>query len=104
MATADVILAFRLMIDESDESVYTDLLLSDRIDAATSQNALAKAIWLEKAARFSRMVDMQEGTSRRSLSQMMDHALLMSRSFAAAEDSEITAASRQTQTRAIERV
>jgi hypothetical protein len=106
MALADVILAFRLMIDEADESVYTDLLLSDRLDAAVSQNRLAQAIWLEKAARYSRLVDMQEGTSRRSLSQMMDHALLMAKTYGTAADSEDggSTSGKQTQTRAIERV
>lgn len=105
MATPPEISAFRLMIDEPTFDMYSDLLLSDRIDSSTSKSALASIIWLEKAAKYARLVDIQEGTSRRALSQLQEHALLMSKSYAAQAGSDGTGStSRQTVTRPIERV
>lgn len=103
MATADEIAEFRLTIDERDTANYTDIQLSDRMDASTSLDTLASTIWLEKAARYTRLVDMQEGTSRRSLSQMYQHALLMSKTHAELADGAVAVA-RRTTTRAIERI
>jgi len=105
MATAAEIAAFRFTIDEQDGAVYTDQLLSDRLDSATNLNRLASTIWLEKAAKYARLVDTQEGTSRRSLSQLQEHALLMAGRYSGLADAEDgTLPSKQTQTRAIERV
>jgi hypothetical protein len=105
MATPDEITAFRLIIDERDPTHYTDQTLSDRMDASTDHNLLASGIWLEKAARYSALVDMQEGTSRRSLSQMVTHALLMARTYSGlSEDADTTGPGKRTTTRAIERI
>lgn len=104
MATSDEISAFRLKINETDDTTYTDQQLSDRLDAATSENRLAADIWLEKAAKFGSLVDMQEGTSRRSLSQMAAHAISMMNVYAGLADGEGTApVGKRTTTRAIER-
>jgi hypothetical protein len=107
MATPEEIAAFRLTIGEADStSTYTDQSLSDRLDVAgTDTVALAVTIWREKAARYSAMVDMQEGTSSRKLSQLYDHALKMASSLSEASDgSSGGSTGRRTTTRAIERV
>lgn len=105
MATADEISAFRLTIGEPDETTYSDSLLSDRIDVADDLNALAATIWREKAATYAKLVDMQEGTSRRTLSQLQSQALAMATAFSSASDgSGATAVGHKTRTRPIERV
>lgn len=105
MATQEEIDAFRLTIGEQDETMYTDLLLSDRMDAATDLTELAVTIWREKAARYARLVDMQEGTSRRSLSQMYEQALgMISVLSGESGGSGGTSSAHKTTTRAIERV
>lgn len=82
MATAEEIAAFRLLIDESDDvAPYDDLALSARLDAATSEQALAKQIWLEKAASYAGMVNTSESGSSRSLSDLHKNALAMAKGF-----------------------
>lgn len=104
MATAEEIAAFRLIVDEQDGTTYTDELLSSRLDAADDLNALASMIWLEKAAKYARLVDIQEGTSRRSLSQMQEQALAMATKYGGLADVDGTApVGKRTTTRAIER-
>ena len=105
MATAEEITAFRLTIAESTDETYSDADLGARIDAATDLNSLAADIWLEKAGRYSRLVDMQEGTSRRSLSQLQDQALALAKVFREASgDSGGGSGSHRTTTRAIVRL
>jgi hypothetical protein len=106
MATPEEIAAFRLIINEQDGATYSDQMLSDRLDAAVSERRLASNIWLEKAAKYASLVDIQEGTSRRSLSQLQEHALLMAARYSGlAEDDEDPSPTtgKRTTTRAIER-
>lgn len=103
MASAEEIAALRLLIGEPTEDMYTDASLSDRLDAAASPEALAATIWLEKSARYARLVDMQEGTSRRSLSQLQEQALAMATRFQE-EAGGSAGGSRRTTTRAIVRL
>lgn len=82
MATASEIAAFRLLIDESDDKLpYTDAALGERLDAATSPQALAAVIWTEKAAALAALVDVSESGSSRSLGQLQDKALAMAKVF-----------------------
>lgn len=105
MATPDEIAAFRLVIGEPGSEVYTDQLLSDRLDVAESTNALAAEVWREKAARYASLVDMQEGTSSRKLSQMYDQASKMAAVYSEASgDSGGSSGGHRTTTRPIERV
>jgi hypothetical protein len=101
VATPDQVAQLRRYVDEPTEDTYTDVVLSSRIDTATSVEALASIIWLEKAAAYARLVDMQEG-SRRSLSQLQAAAMRMSTQFAGGSDTVVSSGSRTT-TRAIER-
>ena len=103
MATPEEIAALRLTIGEPTEDTYTDAQLSDRIDTADNVTLLAATIWREKAAAYARLVDMQEGTSRRTLSQLQDQALKMATSLTE-EAGGSTGGSRRTTTRAIERL
>jgi methyl coenzyme M reductase alpha subunit len=102
VATPDQVAQLRRYVDEPTEDTYTDVVLSSRIDTATSVEALASIIWLEKAAAYARLVDMQEGSSRRSLSQLQAAAMRMSTQFAGGSDTVVSSGSRTT-TRAIER-
>lgn len=82
MATADEIAAFRLLIDEADDKLpYDDVALSSRLDDATSAEALASAIWREKAARLSALVNVSESGSSRNLGDMQANALRMAETF-----------------------
>jgi hypothetical protein len=105
MATSAEIQELRLRIGEPTSEMYSDATLSDRIDAAENVTLLAAQIWSEKAAKYAAMVDMQEGTSRRSLSQLQEQALKMSTALSAeAGGSGGVSGVRRTTTRAIERV
>lgn len=77
MATGQEISDLRVMINELTNETYTDFVLSERIDSASSLQSLASAIWREKAGRYSELVDIQEGASRRSLGSLHSQALKM---------------------------
>lgn len=80
MATAAEIAAFRLLIDEQEDKLpYTDAALGERMDSATSPQALAAVIWTEKAAALAALVDVSESGSSRSLGQLQDKALAMAK-------------------------
>lgn len=82
MATAEEIAAFRLLIDEADDKLpYDDISLSSRLDVATSSEALAGAIWREKAARYAAMVNVSESGSSRNLGDLQSNALKMADTF-----------------------
>lgn len=84
MATAEEIAEFRLLIDEqADKLPYTDSRLGERIDGATSIQALAAAIWTEKAAAYAALVNTSESGSSRSLGDLQDKALRMAATFSA---------------------
>jgi hypothetical protein len=93
----------RRMIDEPTEAVYTDVALSERITSAASLNALAQEIWLEKSARYSRLVDMSEGSSSRKLSQLYTQAVGMAGKYGALAEAGGLGGSRPTRIRPIER-
>lgn len=103
MATPEEIAAFRLTIGEPDETMYTNVSLSDRLDVTESAD-LAITIWREKAASYARLVDMQEGTSRRTLSQLMEHALQMVSELSGESGGSGSGTGRAATTRAIERI
>jgi hypothetical protein len=77
MATADEVAALRLLIAEPDETYYTEEQLSGRLDDALSANHAAHSIWVEKAARYTELVDKSEGGSSRSNGALQDKALKM---------------------------
>lgn len=74
MAVTELALLRRL-VDEPDESTYTDVELTDRLNAAGGdKNVVAAAVWQEKVVKYSTMVDISEGGSTRRNSQAYDHA------------------------------
>jgi len=94
----------RLYIDEPTDVVYPDATLLARIETAASLYHLARDIWLEKAARYSRLVDMTEGTSSRKLSQLQQQSLAMANNYGGlAQDGTNPSSARRTRLRAIER-
>jgi hypothetical protein len=86
VATAEEIAAFRLLIDEGEDAEpYSDLSLGTRLDAALSSQALAKEIWLEKAAGYASLVNVSESGSSRSMSDLHKNALAMAKGFGDAD-------------------
>ena len=103
MATPEEIAALRGIINEPTQDPYTDQILSDRLDANDGNVRLtAAAIWGEKAGRYSELVDVQEGSSRRSLSALYQQALNMS-NFYGGDSGSGSGSGRFARTRPIER-
>lgn len=103
MATAAQIKDLRALLDEPDTTTYSDATLSTRIDAAKGDlYPLASQIWREKAARYAGLIDVQEGSSNRKMSQLYQNALSMASSLVV----DVTGASsrRKARTRPIERM
>lgn len=103
MATEDELAQLRRMVDDvSSPQDYTDEVLSAYVEANGGDlRSAAASIWREKAAKYVKLVDVQEGTSRRSLSAMLDHALAMAKDL---EGTEVPGESSSPTTRQIERV
>lgn len=102
MATVSEIADLRRMANEPTTAVYTDEALSTLIDASASLSAAAASIWQEKAARYASLVDVREGSSSRSLGDLYEQALSMSKHYSDA--ATVAAGGRKpARTRAIER-
>jgi hypothetical protein len=81
MATVTDIAIVREQINDPD-LVFPDERIGDLIDSLGGDLAKASAhFWRIKASRFAELVDIQEGTSRRSLSQLYDQALNLAGTF-----------------------
>ena len=87
MATASQILTLREYVDEPTTDTYTDVRLGELIDAG-SVNRAASTIWASKAAKASALVNVSEGSSSRSLSDVYSHALEMARYWGGLADNE----------------
>jgi hypothetical protein len=106
MATAEEVAVVRVNTNEPTEDHYSDVMISDLIDAWEGNlDAASAAIWRMKAGRYADLADVQEGSSRRSLGDLHEQALAMAKSFAstAASGGEITGGMRPGRTRPIER-
>jgi hypothetical protein len=104
MATPEEVAELRLLTDEpTDGDPYTDDYLAGVIDSQGSLQAAAMYVWGLKAARYSSLVDMAEGTSSRKMSDMLDNALRMRQQFATAIEDPVVELGYRTGTRAIER-
>jgi hypothetical protein len=107
MATPQEIAALRAMINQPDNvEPWTDQALSDRIDAfdGTTLQQLAGQVWAEKAASYSVLVDMQEGSSKRNLSQLQGAALKMAAHYSGETATGGAPTMRPARTRPIERL
>lgn len=107
MATQEEISALRLLIAESiDAEPYTDARLSSLLgEEGADPQSVASSLWREKAARFASLVDVQEGNSKRSLSQLQKQALEMAATFESGSTASSAGglSSRATRIRKIER-
>lgn len=82
MATqADIATLRRLIAEAEDVAPYEDSTLGERIDTSGSLNALARDIWLEKAAAYAELVDTSEGGSSRKMGDLHEQALNMANYF-----------------------
>lgn len=81
MATTQDIAELRRLIAEPTQDPYTDEELSRRLDGVDDPRKLASDIWTEKAARYAELVDIQEGSSRRSLGDLHEQAIAMARQY-----------------------
>lgn len=91
----------RNLVNETEQTPYSDEILNVRLAAAGGDiRAVAADIWTEKAARYAELVDVQEGSSRRSLGDLYEQAIAMAQQFGA---SAAVAAPYKAGTRAIER-
>jgi len=78
MASEEQIAILRRMTGEmTDAEPFDDAYLATVIDAASSMDLAALAIWEQKAASSASMVDMTESGSSRRLSQVHDQNLKM---------------------------
>lgn len=77
MATAEDVARLRRLTNEPTDTTYTNIILSAYIDAALTVELAASEVWLEKAAKYSALVDTTEGSSSRKMSQLRDAALKM---------------------------
>lgn len=80
MATPSDILTVRTNTDEPTEVNYTDVQLSDLIDALGVAGASAQ-VWEWKAARFSSMVDVTEAGASHKNSDLAKNALAMAKQY-----------------------
>lgn len=84
MASAEQIASLRRMIDDPAGSTqtYSDLALSALIDQAEGVlEAAASELWQEKAATFSRLVNVSESGSSRSMGDLYKNALAMAKYY-----------------------
>lgn len=109
MADATTIADLRRLINEpTDTEPWTDTYLSGRIDAwlltGGTVQGLAATIWREKASEYSELIDIQEGSSNRKLSQLMTQALKMAEGLDGGAAVIATSGPRRSRTRPIERM
>lgn len=84
MATADQISRLRVLIDDpaGTTQTYDDTALSALIDQAGGDlDVAASEAWQEKAASYSRLVDVTESGSSRKMGDLYKNALQMSKHY-----------------------
>lgn len=59
------------------DTLFTDAQIQGWIDATSDTDSAVVVGWRAKAAKYADLVDTAEGTSKRSLSDLLDHALKM---------------------------
>lgn len=104
MASPEQIAELRVMIAEPTTTTYSDAVLSARIDAASDNLSLvATEVWVEKAGSYALLVDVQEGSSKRSLGSLGANALKMAAYYRGLVDAATAITARAGHTRQIER-
>lgn len=85
MALPHQITALRSLVDDlsGEDQMFSDEDLSAQLDVANGDTRLAAStVWSLKAARYSNLVDVTEGSSSRKLGSLYKNALEMSKHFA----------------------
>lgn len=59
------------------DTLFTDLQVQAWIDSTSSTDSAVVLGWKAKAARYADLVDTSEGTSKRAMSDLHEHALKM---------------------------
>lgn len=96
--------ALRPLVGETAlDSEYSDERLDELLLEYVSQNRAAAAIWREKAATYSDLVDVSESGSSRKMSDLLKNALAMAEQYDALAAAEVVVVPRGTRTRAIVR-
>ena len=93
MASPEDLARLRRMAHEPEGGTYTDEALSAIVDSEGTLRAAAYAIWVEKAARYSALVDTSESGSSRRNSQLHANALNMMQAYSAPSEEVIQASS-----------
>lgn len=89
MAIEDLIPQFRRMVDEpddttySDESIVADFLSPNTLLGVTDLNTAAAQLWREKAAAAAELVNTSESGSSRALGDIYKNALEMAKHYEA---------------------
>lgn len=103
MAEAEQISLVRAYTGEETEDNWTDAQLGTLVDELGVEAATAR-VWREKAARYSRLVDVAEAGASRKMSQAFDHATTMAARWdAIAAEATSTGTSRSAQVHKIVR-
>lgn len=90
----------RIANEPADDSKYSSEKLAEILQIHSGNLNLAAAqIWQEKAAVYSALVDMQEGETKRNLSDMMKNALEMAKVCQASADTGDTGVHQTTTSR-----
>lgn len=63
------------------DTLFTDLQVQGWIDATTDTDSAVVLGWRVKAAKYADLVDTAEGTSKRAMSDLHDHALAQIKSY-----------------------
>jgi uncharacterized protein YoxC len=94
----------RRAIDELTTANYSDDALNALFDETADFNLTVAAVWDEKAARASSLVDTSEGQSSRKMSQVATSAMKMSEVWRGRVDGDAARGTGRARTRPIERV
>lgn len=76
------------------DTMFTPAEIQDFLDSTNSLKAAAASGWLAKAGAYAGLVTTTEGTSRRALSDLHDHAIAMLKVYGA--DSSVPTSSGRT--------
>lgn len=79
MATTEEIKEVRDLTDGAE--LFTDEQLGALIDSGLSVNAVAYRVWQSAAASYSKLVNVSESGSSRSMGDLYKNALAMAKSF-----------------------
>lgn len=96
MATPEDIASVRRMADEPTTDTYTDDALSAILAREGSVRAAVYAVWQEKAAKYSRLVDTSESGSSRRNSQLGSNAIAMMKLYEPIPDDVVQASTAPT--------